>query len=81
MPLDEDENQLVLVRKLKIIKGEHNFVCEINPRFNYGKDDFITENKKGILVVRSKKNKNLSFQIISDVNFEMEVQFISQKLS
>ena len=80
MPLAEEENRLVLVRKLKIIKGEHTFRIEINPRFNYGRNGFTAENKNGILVVKSKGKEKLSFQLLNDLDFKIEDNCISTEI-
>jgi len=72
MPLAEEEKRLVLVRKLKIIKGKHTFRIEINPRFNYGKNGFTAENENGVLVVKSKGEERSAFQLLSELNFTIE---------
>jgi GH15 family glucan-1,4-alpha-glucosidase len=72
MPLVEEENLLVLVRKLKIIKGKHTFRIEINPRFNYGRNGFTAENKNGILVVKSKGKEKSTFQLLNELDFKIE---------
>ena len=80
MPLAEDENRLVLVRKLKIIKGKHKFSLELDPRFNYGKDTFVTEKEKGIFTVRSKSDEKLAFQLLSDVDFKIEDNILKAEI-
>ncbi len=72
MPLEEEENRLVLVRKLKIVKGKHTFRIEINPRFNFGSDGFTAENKNGMLIVKSKTEEKLAFQLLGDLDFKIE---------
>lgn len=72
MPLEEDEKRLVLVRVLKVIKGEHTFSLELDPRFNYGEDEFVAEEEKGVFTVRSKKDENLAFRLLSDVEFKLK---------
>ncbi len=80
MPLENDENRLVLVRKLKIIKGEHTFSIELNPRFNYGKNGFVTKKEKGILTVRSEGDEKLAFRLLSDVDFKIENNVLSAEI-
>ena len=72
MPPVENKQHLVLVRILKVIKGEHTFHLELDPRFNYGEDDFVTEEEKGVITVRSKTTKKLAFRLLSDVRFKLE---------
>ena len=79
MPLAEEEKRLVLVRKLKIIKGEHTFNIELAPRFNYGKDEFVAKEEKGIITVRSKRNEKLAFQLLSDVDFKIKDNLLEAK--
>ncbi|GET23310.1 glycoside hydrolase family 15 protein [Prolixibacter denitrificans] len=76
MPLAEEEKRLVLVRKLKIIKGKHTFRIEINPQFNYGKNGFTAENENGVLVVKSKGEERSAFQLHSELNFNIENNLI-----
>ncbi len=81
MPLAEEENTLVLVRKLKIIKGKHTFRIEINPRFNYGRNGFTAENKNGMLVVKSKGKEKLTFQLLNDLDFKIGDNCISTEIA
>lgn len=70
MPVAADGRQMVMVRKLKIIKGKHTFRIELKPRFNYGKSGFVAEKNKNSLVIRSDENKKPAFQILSDIDFQ-----------
>ncbi len=70
MPVCEDGNQLILVRKLKIIKGDHTFRIELNPRFNYGRSGFSLEKKNDLYLIRSKGKKNEAFALLCDFSIE-----------
>ncbi len=80
MPLEKEENRLVLVRKLKIIKGEHTFSIVIKPRFDYGKNGFIAKNEKGVVTVRSDGDEKLAFRLLSDVDFKIENNILSAEI-
>ncbi len=69
MPLEEEENRFVLVRKLKIIKGEHAFRIELKPRFEYGQYGFVLEKENGSLVIRSQGSGKNTLRLLSDVDF------------
>ena len=70
MPVMEEGTQLAVVRKLKIIKGEHTFRIELNPRFNFGRNDFITEIDNNKIIIRNKTKKKQAFCLISNVEFK-----------
>ncbi len=70
MPPEKIENRFVLVRKLKIIKGEHTFRIELKPRFGYGKEGFRLKKEKGRLVFRDPGEEQRSFFLLTDVDFK-----------
>lgn len=69
MPVADDEKQFVLIRNLKIIKGEHNFHIEMKPRFDYGKYGFVLHQNNNGLSVQGKGPGNIAFQVFTDVDF------------
>ena len=72
MPLTEKEDNLVLVRKLKIIKGKHTFRIEIKPRSDYGKYDYTLKKEEGNFVLYDKGPLKNSFRIFSDLDFDFD---------
>ena len=70
MPLEEREGGFVLVRKLKVIKGEHTFHIELRPGFNYGANGFVVKEEKGQLIVYDQNNEQNGFRLISNVPFK-----------
>lgn len=69
MPPIEQEGRFVLVRKLKVIKGEHIFRIELRPRFGYGKYDFELKKEGGNLVIQGKGKEKNTLRLLSDVKF------------
>ncbi len=72
MPPQEQEERFVLVRRLKVIKGEHTFRIELKPRFDYGRHGFRLERNGANLVLRNDRSARESFHIMTDVDFRQE---------
>ncbi|HNP26837.1 MAG TPA: DUF5911 domain-containing protein, partial [Nitrosomonas sp.] len=72
MPLEEEENQFILVRKLKVIKGDLTIRVELSPRFEYGKYGFNVEREDDHLVMRSEGPEANTCHLLCDVDFKME---------
>ncbi|SFK34766.1 Glucoamylase (glucan-1,4-alpha-glucosidase), GH15 family [Nitrosomonas aestuarii] len=72
MPLEEEENQFILVRKLKVIKGNLNIRVELRPRFEYGKYEFNLEQEDDHLVMRSKGPEANTCHLLCNLDFKME---------
>ncbi|SEN33352.1 glycoside hydrolase family 15 protein [Nitrosomonas marina] len=72
MPVDEENNRFVLIRMLKIIKGDHTVRVELNPRFAYGKFGFGVTKQNGTLLIQSKGANEQAFRLICPVDFELE---------
>ncbi len=70
MPLEEVEGGFVLVRKLKVIKGQHTFKVKLSPRFVYGNEGFELKKENGNLIICNKKTGDNILRIISDVVFQ-----------
>ncbi len=80
MPIADDEKQFVLIRSLKIIKGEHTFHIEMKPRFDYGKYGFVLKQDKDGLSVQSKGPENIAFRVFSDIDFRVSNESLTTDL-
>lgn len=70
MPPIQMAKRMILIRKLRVIKGELSFRVIIHPRFDYGKNGFSLEKKGESIVVNSDGNNDAAFLLNSEAEFE-----------
>ncbi|SER75481.1 Glucoamylase (glucan-1,4-alpha-glucosidase), GH15 family [Nitrosomonas sp. Nm51] len=77
MPVNEENSRFALIRKLKIIKGDHTVRVELKPRFDYGKHGFHVDKENGSLAIQSEGSDKQAFRLICSVDFEVEKDRLS----
>ncbi|MGW8316760.1 MAG: glycoside hydrolase family 15 protein [Bacteroidales bacterium] len=66
--------RLVLIRKLKGIKGEQTVRITLQPRFGYGKSEFRAEKTGASLLISNEDHPEEKFLFQSDIDFERKEQ-------
>lgn len=70
MPPFQKNEGFILIRKLKIIKGENIFKIEMRPRFRNGKTGIESEKKEDYYLIRSEESDENSFNFYSDIELK-----------
>lgn len=73
--------RLILIRKLKGIKGEQHVRINLQPGFDYGKSGFRVEEKEHALLISSAEDTDQHFLFQSEVDFERKEDHLEAEFS
>ena len=72
MPIDTDEFNCAVVRRIKTVRGSVSYKMNCAPRFNYASEKHSIEKENGSYLFTSESNKQTPLRLLSDVKMSVE---------